>query len=270
MRTRSGEPFVVLDASLDWRFAKNPNVAGPPHIRFYAGAPLRTSDGYNLGSLCIIDDKPRADFTPRSRLILKEFAAICMREMELWRDKVSARARGQLTHPRLLWCQLQLRVRDKIQTSMERFTRECLEMDAESKASNAEAAAKMDHVYTRAAQLVCQTLDMDGCFILDISEFEKVEMETVEGKKSVYRADPYFSDNVSPVLERSDTLGPIPPFPVLATIPNAVPTRPLTSLEHEKLSEFLLNNRDGRIFENIVPSWIRYMFPSDMRYGMGE
>lgn len=92
MRTRSGEPFVVLDASLDWRFAKNPNVAGAPHIRFYAGAPLRTSDGYNLGTLCIIDDKPRADFTPRSRLILKEFAAICMREMELWRDKVSTRA----------------------------------------------------------------------------------------------------------------------------------------------------------------------------------
>jgi hypothetical protein len=44
----------------------------------------------------------------------------------------------------------------------------------------------------------------------------------------------------------------------------------LTSSEHEKLSEFLLNNRDGRIFENIAPSWIRHMFPSDMRYGMGE
>jgi len=80
---------VILDALQDWRFANNPQVVGPPHIRFYAGAPLRTSDGHNIGTLCIMDDKPRSEFPPRSRLILKEFAAVTMREMELWRDKVS-------------------------------------------------------------------------------------------------------------------------------------------------------------------------------------
>jgi len=42
--------------------------------RFYAGAPLRTSDGFNIGSLCIIDDHPRSEFTPRQRHTLKEFA----------------------------------------------------------------------------------------------------------------------------------------------------------------------------------------------------
>ena len=85
---RNDEPFVVLDTLQDWRFAANPQVTGAPHIRFYAGAPLRTVDGHNIGSLCIIDDKPRAEFPPRSRLILKELAAVVMREMELWRDKV--------------------------------------------------------------------------------------------------------------------------------------------------------------------------------------
>lgn len=83
------EPMVVLDALQDWRFCNNPNVVGPPHVRFYAGAPLRTSTGYNVGSLCIVDDTPRPEFPPRSRHILKEFAAIVMREMELWRDRVS-------------------------------------------------------------------------------------------------------------------------------------------------------------------------------------
>lgn len=241
----------MLDTTQDWRFENNPQVVGPPHIRFYAGAPLRTADGHNVGSLCIIDDKPRDEFPPRSRLILKEFAAVAMREMELWRDK------------------LQLRVRDKIQNSMERFTRECLEMDA-STSSNAEAAAKMDQVYSRAAQLVCSTLDLDGCFILDIGQFEMTEIETAQGKQAVFRADPYISEIQSPVLERSETYGAVNPFPVLATTPNKVPTRPLTPMEHEKLSIFLRDNQDGKIFENIAPSWIRYMFPSSLRYGMGE
>ena len=174
-----------------------------------------------------------------------------MREMELWRDK------------------LQLRIRDKIQNSMERFTRECLEMDAGS-SSNAEVAAKMDQVYSRAAQLVCSTLDLDGCFILDISQFEMTEVETPEGPQTIYRADPYLDDSQEPVLERSEAYGPVNPFPVLATTPNTIPTRPLTSLEHEKMSVFLRDHRDGKIFDTIAPSWIRYTFPSALRYGMGE
>jgi GAF domain-containing protein len=69
------EPTVILDTHRDWRFAKNPLTVGPPHIRFYAGAPLRTQDGFNIGTLAVIDDQPRGEFSPRQRHTLKEFAA---------------------------------------------------------------------------------------------------------------------------------------------------------------------------------------------------
>ncbi|GBD47053.1 GGDEF domain-containing protein [Methylopila sp. Yamaguchi] len=77
-----GQPLVVHDAANDPRFADNPLVTGEPHLRFYAGAPLRTHDGHVLGALCIWDTKPQA-FDEEQIRILDDLAKVVIDEMEL-------------------------------------------------------------------------------------------------------------------------------------------------------------------------------------------
>ncbi|MBI2395624.1 MAG: PAS domain S-box protein [Deltaproteobacteria bacterium] len=57
---RDRGPLIVPDLSADPRFASTRFVAGDPHVRFYAGAPLVTGDGYAIGTLCVLDYEPRA------------------------------------------------------------------------------------------------------------------------------------------------------------------------------------------------------------------
>ncbi|HCV02783.1 MULTISPECIES: sensor domain-containing diguanylate cyclase [Pseudoalteromonas] len=76
------EPFVINDALKDKRFADNPLVVGEPHIRFYAGCPIILKSGNCIGTLCIIDYKPRT-LSNKNLQALKDFAAIIEREFAI-------------------------------------------------------------------------------------------------------------------------------------------------------------------------------------------
>ena len=80
-------PYILEDATSDPVALTNPLVAGEFGLRFYAAAPLTTSDGHNLGTLCVIDKQPRS-FTPVQADVLRQLAGLVVDELEL---RLSAR-----------------------------------------------------------------------------------------------------------------------------------------------------------------------------------
>lgn len=79
-----GKEFVVPDAKNDARFADNPSVIGEPFIGFYAGIPLVNAEGYALGTLCVLDNKPNT-LTENQIITLKALARQVVCQLELRR-----------------------------------------------------------------------------------------------------------------------------------------------------------------------------------------
>ncbi len=85
------EPLVVPDALLDERFSDNPMVTGDPHVRFYAGVPLKGPNGFNVATLCLADTKPR-EFSSHDLGILMGLAEMAERELRMV-DVIESQAR---------------------------------------------------------------------------------------------------------------------------------------------------------------------------------
>jgi diguanylate cyclase (GGDEF)-like protein len=77
----STNPFIIGNALEDERFAGNALVTAEPSIRSYAGVPLRTADGYNIGALCAIDTKPR-QFSRHEISMLENLAKLAGNKIE--------------------------------------------------------------------------------------------------------------------------------------------------------------------------------------------
>lgn len=97
---RQGDTLIVEDASIDATFSSNPFVLGDPHLRFYAGHPLQAPGGEHVGTLCILDTKPRS-LDDRERALLIEMAQWVQNELMAEEDSDLAASvqRALLTTP---------------------------------------------------------------------------------------------------------------------------------------------------------------------------
>ena len=93
---RGDETMVVPDATRDPRFADNPLVTGPPYVRFYAGAPIRTAAGHALGTVCVLDPRPRDDFDQADALAALARQAMALIELRRI-ARIDAAAREAVT-----------------------------------------------------------------------------------------------------------------------------------------------------------------------------
>ncbi|MGP1717100.1 MAG: PAS domain S-box protein [Methylophilus sp.] len=85
----SGKELIVEDASNDERFASNPLVVNAPNIRFYAGIPIKSVEGYSLGTLCVIDNKPKRPSVSELKA-LNDLAQLATKEIQFRERMLSA------------------------------------------------------------------------------------------------------------------------------------------------------------------------------------
>ncbi len=105
--------LVVPDVTQDARFADNPFVTGEPGLRFYAGAILRGDDGLPIGTVCVVDYKPRT-LDPRQRHLLQLMAKQVMAQIALRRELADRRLAEKQQH--LLIAELHHRVKNTLAT----------------------------------------------------------------------------------------------------------------------------------------------------------
>jgi two-component sensor histidine kinase len=185
-------PHVLSNAAIDPRSLANPLVAGDFGLRFYVGVPLRTQDGFNLGTLCVIDKEPRP-VEQKQIDDLKDLASVVMDQMEL---RLSARQ--AVTQAQLMAKEIDHRVTNSLQFISGMLTMQGRSLNSETAshlqmAANRVAAVAQVHrnFYTNEADEVsCITFLRRLCADLSGILGTDIEVEGDEGKVPTTRIQP--------------------------------------------------------------------------------
>ncbi|WP_417770056.1 sensor histidine kinase [Stappia sp.] len=137
-------PWILDDASVEPVALSNPLVAGEFGLRFYAGIPLRTSDGHGLGTLCVIDKEPRS-LSPDQTAILEDLAAVVMDELELRRDAIETHGAllREMQEKELLAKEVEHRVMNSLQLVSSVARRKAAQHDGQTAAELKDIAARI-------------------------------------------------------------------------------------------------------------------------------
>jgi two-component sensor histidine kinase len=185
-------PHVLPNAAIDPRSLANPLVAGDFGLRFYVGVPLRTQDGFNLGTLCVIDKEPRP--VDQKRIDdLKDLASVVMDQMEL---RLSARQ--AIAQAQLMAKEIDHRVTNSLQFISSMLTMQGRNSNSETAshlemAANRVAAVAQVHrnFYTNEADEVsCITFLRRLCADLSGILGTPIEVQGDEGKVPTTRIQP--------------------------------------------------------------------------------
>jgi len=154
--------WIVNDAKADARTLVNPLVAGEFGLRFYVGAPLRTQDGFNLGTLCVIDREPR-EATESQIAQLTDLASVVMDQMEL---RLSARStvtelQKAIAEKEMMAKEADHRVKNSLQLVSSLLAVQSRDAGEEAAEQLTQAASRVSAV-GRVHQLVYQNRDSGG------------------------------------------------------------------------------------------------------------
>ena len=182
----SSEAHVLVDASTDVRSLANPLVAGDFGLRFYAGVPLETSDGFNLGTLCVIDKTPRP--VDQAQIDdLKDLASLVVDQLEL-----RLAARQAVEKAELMAREIDHRVMNSLQFVSGLLTMQSRSPDAaDASAQLREAATRVAAVARVHRNLYSSDTEEVSCLTFlsrlcaDLSEICGVEVEVTGDEGSV-------------------------------------------------------------------------------------
>ncbi len=172
--------LIVPDATQDARFADNPFVTGAPNLRFYAAALLRSEDGLPLGTVCVVDYKPR-EFNTRQRNILHLMARQVMAQIALRRELAERRKASQAQQ--LLIAELHHRVKNTlatVQAVIQLSLRAARDFDSFTGAINGRIAS-LAHTHTLLSGDNWRAVSFRALIEYEFAPYEETGRVTLEG-----------------------------------------------------------------------------------------